>query len=155
MESDVDDAAEDVGRQGGGRRRASGCGRGGVTEVLQVSLREVDDDGPFPRQRRDGAGAGVPELEAHRGARPRLEQRGQRRGWGRGRGAGPALLGAGGVAGLRLLLVLLHGVVEVDPRHGYCGRAGGRAAPGEARARSTRRGAAGGEREGGRELASD
>ena len=115
MESDVDDAAEDVGRQGGGCRRASA---GGVAEVLEVSLREVHHDAPFPRQRRDGARAGVPQLEAHRGARPRLGRRG------RGRGAGPALLGAG-VAGLRLLLVLLHGVVEVDPRHGGCGRGTG------------------------------
>jgi hypothetical protein len=118
MESDVDDAAEDVGRQGDGRRRASAGGRG-VAEVLDVSLREVHHDAPFPRQRRDGAGAGVPQLEAHRGARPRLVRRRRRE---RGRGAGPALLGAG-VAGLRLLLVLLHGVVEVDPRHGCCGGA--------------------------------
>ena len=44
MESDVDDATENVGRQGGGYRRASA---GGVTKVLEVSLREVHHKLPF------------------------------------------------------------------------------------------------------------
>jgi hypothetical protein len=116
MEGDVDHAAEDVGRHAGGRYGAA-TGRG-VSEVLEMALREVHDDGPLPRQRRDGAGARVPQLEAHRGARLGLLLRRRRR-RPRGRGAGPAVLGAG-VAGLRLLRVLLHGVVEVDPRHRCC-----------------------------------
>ena len=61
MEGEVDHAAEDVGRHAGGRHgAATGRGRGGVAEVLEVALREVHHDAALPRQRRDGAGARVP-----------------------------------------------------------------------------------------------
>jgi hypothetical protein len=122
MEGDIDDAAEDVGRHGGVDRRAAR--RRGIPELLEVSLREVHDDAALPRERCDGSRAGVPKLEAHRRAVPRL---GRRRA--RGRGAAAALLGQGAavVGGRRedlLLLVLLHGVVEVDARHRFGGGGG-------------------------------
>jgi hypothetical protein len=123
MEGDIDDAAEDVGRHGGVDRRAARR-----RELLEVPLREVHDDAALPRERRDGPRAGVPKLEADRRAGPRVGRRARGRGAAAAapRGQGAAVVGGRGED--LLLVVLLHGVVEVDPRH----RVGGRA-------RSTRR----------------
>lgn len=129
MERDVEDAAEDVGRHGGGCVR----GRGRVAEVVEVALREVDDDAALARHGRDGPRAGVPQLEAHRaGPRQRRGREGGARlavaglGLRLGVGVGLGLRLGGAVAAAaapgkqllrrRLLLVLLHRV-EVDPRH--------------------------------------
>jgi hypothetical protein len=138
VEGDVGDAAEDVGRHGGG------AGRRGVAELLEVPLREVHDGAPLPWERCDGAGAGVPELQTHRRAGPRRRAR--------GRGAAPALRGRGaGAVGCREedLLLVLHGVVEVDPRHRFDGHARstrmGKAARGRRRREVVDEGERGGE----------
>jgi len=88
VEVDVDDAAEDVRRHRRRRRRVP-------ADVLEVALRQVRDGAALPRQRRDGPRARVPQVQAHRAARPLCRRR------------------------LRLLLVLLPlDGVEVDARHG-------------------------------------